>query len=85
MAEPARPDVFARASRRLALLFAVIVVVLVVVSSVFMYLTVRADIRAAGSRLSVPSVRTGGSARVGRRSSVRMRASSSSKANGLTR
>ena len=49
MAEPARPDVFAHARRRLALLFAAIVVVLVVVSSVFMYLTVRADIRAAAS------------------------------------
>ena len=45
----ARPDVFARARRRLALLFAALVVVLVVVSSVFMYLTVRADIRAAAS------------------------------------
>ena len=49
MAEVARPDVFARARRRLALLFAALVVVLVVVSSVFMYLTVRADIRAAAS------------------------------------
>ena len=47
--EPARPDVFARARRRLALLFTAIVVVLVVVSSVFMYLTVRADIRTAAS------------------------------------
>jgi signal transduction histidine kinase len=49
MPEPARSDVFARARRRLALLFAAIVVVLVVVSSVFMYLTVRADIRTAAS------------------------------------
>ncbi len=49
MADAARPDVFARARRRLALLFAAIVVVLVVVSSVFMYLTVRADIRTAAS------------------------------------
>ena len=49
MAEPARPDVFARARRRLALLFVALVVVLVVVSSVFMYLTVRADIRTAAS------------------------------------
>ena len=49
MADAARPDVFARARRRLALLFAALVVVLVVVSSVFMYLTVRADIRAAAS------------------------------------
>jgi len=47
--EPARPDVFARARRRLALLFSALVVVLVVVSSVFMYLTVRADIRTAAS------------------------------------
>ena len=49
MADAARPDVFARARRRLALLFAALVVVLVVVSSVFMYLTVRADIRTAAS------------------------------------
>jgi len=50
MADPASPDVFARARLRLALLFVAIVVVLVVVSSVFMYLTVRADIRAAATR-----------------------------------
>ena len=50
MAEPARPDVFARARLRLGLLFAALVVVLVVVSSAFMYLTVRADIRAAATR-----------------------------------
>jgi signal transduction histidine kinase len=50
MADPASPDLFARARLRLALLFAAIVVVLVVVSSVFMYLTVRADIRAAATR-----------------------------------
>lgn len=49
MAEVARSDVFARARRRLALLFAALVVVLVVVSSAFMYLTVRADIRTAAS------------------------------------
>jgi signal transduction histidine kinase len=49
VADAARPDVFVRARRRLALLFAALVVVLVVVSSVFMYLTVRADIRAAAS------------------------------------
>ncbi len=49
VADAARPDVFARARRRLALLFAALVVVLVVVSSVFMYLTVRADIRTAAS------------------------------------
>ena len=50
MADPASPDVFARARLRLALLFVAIVVVLVVVSSVFMYLTVRADIQAAATR-----------------------------------
>jgi two-component system, OmpR family, sensor histidine kinase CiaH len=50
MADAARPDVFARARLRLALLFAALVVVLVVVSSVFMYLTVRADIRTAATR-----------------------------------
>ena len=44
-----RPDMFARAQLRLAVLFAAIVVALVVVSSVFMYLTVRADIRSAAS------------------------------------
>ena len=49
VADDARADVFARARRRLALLFAAIVVVLVVVSSAFMYLTVRADIRTAAS------------------------------------
>jgi two-component system, OmpR family, sensor histidine kinase CiaH len=49
MADAVRPDVFARARRRLALLFVALVVVLVVVSSVFMYLTVRADIRTAAS------------------------------------
>jgi signal transduction histidine kinase len=49
MADGSRADVFARARRRLALLFAAIVVVLVVVSSAFMYLTVRSDIRTAAS------------------------------------
>jgi two-component system, OmpR family, sensor histidine kinase CiaH len=49
VAEPAGTDVFARARRRLALLFTALVVVLVVVSSVFMYLTVQADIRTAAS------------------------------------
>jgi two-component system, OmpR family, sensor histidine kinase CiaH len=49
MADGARPDVFARAQLRLAVLFAAIVVALVVVSSVFMYLTVRSDIRSAAS------------------------------------
>jgi signal transduction histidine kinase len=50
MAEPAAPDVFARAQTRLALLFAGIVIVLVIVSSVFMYLTFRTDIRNAAAR-----------------------------------
>ncbi len=50
MAEPARPDVFARARLRLAVLFAALVIVLVVVSSVFMYLTVRTDIRTAATK-----------------------------------
>ena len=50
MAEPSRPDVFARARLRLAGLFVAIIVALVVVSSVFMYLTVRADIRTAATR-----------------------------------
>ena len=50
MAEPSSPDVFARAQLRLALLFAGIVVALVLVSSVFMYLTVRADLRTAAQR-----------------------------------
>ena len=50
MAEPSSPDVFARAQLRLALLFAGIVVALVLVSSVFMYLTVRADLRSAAQR-----------------------------------
>ena len=50
MAEAARPDVFAGARLRLALLFAGIVVAIVIVSSVFMYLTVRSDIQAAAAR-----------------------------------
>jgi two-component system sensor histidine kinase CiaH len=45
----ARPDMFARAQLRLAVLFAAIVVALVVVSSVFMYLTVRSDIQSAAA------------------------------------
>lgn len=47
MADGGRPDVFARARTRLALLFVTLVIVLVVVSSVFMYLTVRGDIQGA--------------------------------------
>ena len=47
MSESTRPDVFARARMRLALLFVTLVIVLVVVSSVFMYLTVRSDIQGA--------------------------------------
>ena len=49
MADVRRPDMFARAQLRLAVLFAAIVVALVVVSSVFMYLTVRTDIQSAAS------------------------------------
>jgi signal transduction histidine kinase len=47
MTDAPRSDMFARAQLRLAALFAVIVVVLVVVSSVFMYLTVQSDVRSA--------------------------------------
>jgi len=47
VSESTRPDVFARARMRLALLFVTLVIVLVVVSSVFMYLTVRSDIQGA--------------------------------------
>jgi two-component system sensor histidine kinase CiaH len=47
VAEPRSPDVFARARFRLAVLFAGIVVILVVVSSVITYLNVRTDLRAA--------------------------------------
>jgi two-component system, OmpR family, sensor histidine kinase CiaH len=50
MAERSAPDVFARAQLRLALLFAGIVIALVLVSSLFMYLTVRSDIRTAAQR-----------------------------------
>ena len=47
MAEPRSPDVFARARFRLALLFAGIVVILVVVSGVITYLNVRSDLQTA--------------------------------------
>jgi two-component system, OmpR family, sensor histidine kinase CiaH len=47
MAEPGSPDVFARAHFRLALLFAGIVVILVIASSVITYLNVRSDLLAA--------------------------------------
>jgi two-component system sensor histidine kinase CiaH len=47
VAERARPDVFVRARRRLALLFAGIVIVLVVLSSAITYLTIRSDLQAA--------------------------------------
>jgi len=50
MARSSASDVFARARMRLAVLFAAIVIVLVVVSGVFMYLTVRSDIRSAARR-----------------------------------
>ena len=47
MAEPRSPDMFARARFRLALLFAGIVVILVVASSVITYLNVRSDLQTA--------------------------------------
>ena len=47
MTEPRSPDVFARARFRLALLFAGIVVILVVASSVITYLNVRSDLQTA--------------------------------------
>jgi two-component system, OmpR family, sensor histidine kinase CiaH len=47
VAEPRGPDVFARARFRLALLFAGIVIILVVVSSVITYLNVRSDLQTA--------------------------------------
>jgi signal transduction histidine kinase len=46
MAEPRRPDMFVRAQTRLALLFATLVIVIVVATSVLMYLSVRSDLRA---------------------------------------
>ena len=47
MDEPRSPDVFARTRFRLALLFAGIVVILVVVSGVITYLNVRSDLQTA--------------------------------------
>ena len=47
MADARRPDVFARAQMRLALLFAGLVILLVLVSSLFMYLSFSSDIRGA--------------------------------------
>jgi two-component system, OmpR family, sensor histidine kinase CiaH len=47
VAEPRSPDVFARARFRLAVLFAGIVIILVVVSSVITYLNVRSDLQIA--------------------------------------
>ncbi|MCX6362802.1 MAG: HAMP domain-containing sensor histidine kinase [Actinobacteria bacterium] len=47
MADPAGPDVFSRARFRLALLFAGIVIILVVASSVITYLNVRSDLQTA--------------------------------------
>ena len=47
MAEPRSSDVFRRARFRLGLLFAGIVVILVVVSSIFTYLNVQSDLQAA--------------------------------------
>ena len=54
MAEPRGPDVFARAHLRLALLFAGIVVILVVVSSFITYLNVRSDLQAAARGVFTP-------------------------------
>jgi signal transduction histidine kinase len=54
MAEPRRPDVFARAQMRLALLFAGLVILLVLVSSLFTYLSFSSDIRSAAGH-SFPS------------------------------
>jgi two-component system sensor histidine kinase CiaH len=57
VADRTSADVFTRARMRLALLFVTLVIVLVVVSSVFMYLTVRSDIQSA-ARGSYPSGET---------------------------
>ena len=54
MAEPGSPDVFARAQMRLGLLFAGLVILLVLVSSLFMYLSFSSDIRSA-ARQEFPS------------------------------
>ena len=54
MAEPSSSDVFARAQVRLALLFAGLVILLVLVSSLFMYLSFSSDIRGA-ARQEFPS------------------------------
>jgi two-component system, OmpR family, sensor histidine kinase CiaH len=50
MAEPHRPDVFARAQSRLALLFVTLVIVIIVVTSVLLYFTVKADLSALAQR-----------------------------------
>jgi signal transduction histidine kinase len=47
VAEPSSPDIFARARLRLALLFAGIVIILVMASSVITYLNVRSDLQTA--------------------------------------
>ena len=47
MAESGSPDVFARAQMRLALLFAGLVILLVLVSSLFTYLSFSSDLRSA--------------------------------------
>lgn len=50
MAEERRADVFARAQTRLALLFATLVIVIVVVTSVLLYFAVKADLSALAQR-----------------------------------
>jgi two-component system sensor histidine kinase CiaH len=50
VAERAGPDVFARAQLRLALLFATLVIVIVVVTSVLLYFTVKSDLSALAQR-----------------------------------
>jgi two-component system, OmpR family, sensor histidine kinase CiaH len=50
MAEGTRPDMFARAQSRLALLFATLVIVIVVVTSVLLYFTVKSDLSALAKR-----------------------------------
>ena len=50
MAERGGPDVFARAQLRLALLFATLVIVIVVVTSILLYFTVKSDLSALVQR-----------------------------------
>ena len=58
MTESRRRDVFARARSRLAVLFIAIIVALVVVSSLFMYLTVRSALRDAAVPWPPPTATT---------------------------